>query len=131
VSTDHLQSTFLRLRPDSSIEKLPVDERFWPALTSGRLGNFHHEYLVTSASYTADWPGWERHPAGDEIVCLLGGEATLLLEEADGTRPITLAKAGDFAFVPRGIWHTGRVASSATLLFITAGEGTETRPATG
>ena len=80
-----LSSTYLRLRPDSSIEPLPV-EGFWPRLMSGELGDFHNEYLVTSAQYAADWPAWEMHPHGEEIVCLLSGAARMVLEAADGTR---------------------------------------------
>lgn len=130
MSDDHLRTTFLRLRPDSSIEKLPVDAAFWPALMEGRLGDFHNEYLVTTAEYDADWNNWEQHPAGDEIVCLLAGNAVMVLEQPDGSEGlIALESPGSFAFIPRGVWHTGRTKSRATLLFITAGEGTRTRPA--
>ena len=122
-----LQSTYLRLRTDSSIEALPADS-FWPRLMRGELGDFHHEYLVTCFTFTADWPSWERHPLGDEIVCLVAGSATLVLEHEGGAQEISLALPGEFALVPRGIWHTGKVQDSATLLFITAGEGTENRP---
>ena len=123
-----LHSTYLRLRPDSSIETLPA-EGFWPRLMQGELGDFHHEYLVTTSDYSTDWPSWEIHPNGDEIVCLLSGSAVLTLEAADGTRSqLELAKQGSFAFVPRGTWHTARVATAARLLFITAGEGTRNRP---
>ncbi len=123
----NLSSTFLRLRPDSSIEKLPVDG-FWPRLMQGELGDFRHEYLVTTAEYGADWPSWEMHPNGDEIVCLLEGSATMVLASADGSRDeVVLARPGSFAFVPRGSWHTARVAAPARFLFITAGEGTQHR----
>jgi mannose-6-phosphate isomerase-like protein (cupin superfamily) len=130
VSADNLQSTYLRLRPDSSIEKLPVDASFWPRLMSGQLGNFHHEYLVTSYTYDSDWPSWEMHPGGDEIVCLISGRVDFILEAADGQHStIELAQPGSFAFVPKGTWHTAKTATPTTRLFITAGEGTQHRPA--
>ncbi len=44
---------------------------------TGELGTFHREYLVTSATYSTDWPSWEIHPNGDEIVCLRSGEARM------------------------------------------------------
>ena len=75
MPADDLQSTYLRLRPDCSIERLPVDAQFWPRLIGGELGDFHHEYLVTSHACDADWTNWEMHPNGDEIVALLSGAA--------------------------------------------------------
>lgn len=128
VAARHLSSTFARLRPDASIEPLPVDESFWARLTSGRLGDFHHEYLVSLHEFDADWSSWERHPHGDEIVCLLDGDVTFVLDEGDGEQHVRLADGGAYLVVPRGAWHTARVAASSRMLFITAGEGTEHRP---
>jgi mannose-6-phosphate isomerase-like protein (cupin superfamily) len=125
----NLTSTFLRLRPDSSIEQMPLDDTFWPRLMSGKLGDFHHEYLVTTSSFHEDWPGWERHPNGDEIVCLLSGAVTFVFERQAGNEEITLGRLGDFVFVPQGIWHTARTRVPTVMLFITAGEGTQGRPA--
>jgi mannose-6-phosphate isomerase-like protein (cupin superfamily) len=123
-----LSSTYLRLRADSSIEAIPV-EGFWPRLMSGELGDFRHEYLVTSTQYSEDWNGWEMHPHGEEIVCLLSGAARLLLEAPDGARSeIELTAAGSYALVPRGTWHTAKIAVPTSMLFITAGEDTQHRP---
>lgn len=124
-----LFSTYLRLRPDASVEELDGGETFWPRLMQGELGDFHHEYLVTTFSYDSDWQSWEMHPNGDEIVCLLAGSATFVLETAEGLRELTLARSGDYAFVPRGTWHTAKTSVPTTMLFITAGEGTQHRPA--
>ena len=49
-----LSSTFLRLRADASAEPLNVDETFWQRLTSGQLGDFHHERLVAGGNFEAD-----------------------------------------------------------------------------
>jgi mannose-6-phosphate isomerase-like protein (cupin superfamily) len=111
-----------------NIEPLPVDARFWPRLMAGALGDFHNEYLVTCHRHEADWPTWERHPAGDEVVALLDGAVTLVLETPAGRRHSPLRVPGDFVRAPRGTWHTARVPAPATLLFITAGEGTQHRP---
>jgi mannose-6-phosphate isomerase-like protein (cupin superfamily) len=127
-SPTNLTSTFLRLRPDSSIEQLP-SEGFWPSLMSGKLGTFHHEYLVTTSTFHEDWPSWEVHPNGDEIVCLLSGAVTFVFERAGGNEQISLDRSGDFAFVPQGIWHTAKTRVPTVMLFITAGEGTLGRPA--
>jgi mannose-6-phosphate isomerase-like protein (cupin superfamily) len=130
LTADDLRSTCLRLRPDCSIEKLPVDATFWSRLMGGELGDFRHEYLVTCFSCNADWSNWEMHPQGDEIVALMSGAATLVLESGDGTRrEVELTQPGSFALVPRGTWHTARVSTATTMFFITPGEGTQHRPA--
>lgn len=128
----NLSSTYLRLRPDSSIERLPAGADFWTRLAGGQLGDFRNEFLVTSAEYQGDWPSWEIHPMGDEIVALLVGAARLILEAPDGSRSeLALAGPGSYAFVPRGHWHTAKVSEPTRMLFITAGEGTRTRPVDG
>jgi mannose-6-phosphate isomerase-like protein (cupin superfamily) len=124
----NLESTYLRLRSDVSIEPLPFDATFWPRLMQGELGTFHREYLVSSHRHEADWPSWEMHPNGDEIVCLLDGRATFVLDRDGREELVELAASGDYVFVPRGTWHTARIGTPSRMLFITAGEGTRHRP---
>jgi uncharacterized cupin superfamily protein len=129
MTAPSLLSTYLRLKPDSSIEELPAED-FWQRLMSGALGDFHHEYLLTTARYSASWQSWEKHPLGEEIVCLLSGRVTLI-QERDGQHvQMELTETGQYALNPRGTWHTADVHQDSLLLFITAGEGTVTRPRT-
>jgi mannose-6-phosphate isomerase-like protein (cupin superfamily) len=129
ASAFDLKSTYLRLRNDASIEPLPVDATFWPRLMSGALGTFHHEYLVTTFEYDRNWPSWEMHPNGDEIVLLLEGQVTFVLEIDGSEQLIELRDSVAYVFVPRGTWHTARTSTPCRMLFITAGEGTQIRPA--
>lgn len=76
----NLHTTYLRIRDDASVEPLPVDDTFWPRLIAGELGTFHREQLVTVLEHGEDWPNWEMHPSGDEIVVLLDGHMTFVLE---------------------------------------------------
>jgi len=124
----NLSSTYLRLRSDASVETLPVDKTFWNKLTAGQLGKFHHEYLVSSSSVDNDWSVWEMHPNGDEVVCLLSGQITFVLEHEEGNLMVELVESGNFVVVPKGTWHTVKVHERSTMLFITAGEGTQHRP---
>ncbi|MES1191629.1 MAG: WxcM-like domain-containing protein [Steroidobacter sp.] len=124
----NLASTYVRLRPDVTCEQLPVDASFWERIASGQLGSFHNEYLVTLHSFKAAWPMWEMHPNGDEVVCLLSGSVTFILEQSGGDKEMTLNKPGDYALVPKGTWHTATTSVESVMLFITAGEGTEHRP---
>jgi len=123
-----LVSTYLRLKPDGMAEKLPVGPDFWPNIMAGKLGNFHNEYLVTMYSYDQNWAGWEMHPNGDEMVFLISGAADFILETPQGEQVIAVRQPGDYAFVPKGTWHTANPLQPTTMLFITAGEGTQGRP---
>jgi quercetin dioxygenase-like cupin family protein len=123
-----LATTFLRLRGDVSVEPLPVDADFWPRMSRGELGSFHNEYLVTTHAFDGDWPFWEMHPAGDEVVAVLSGSCVLLLETAGNEQRVALGGTGSFVIVPKGSWHTAKLASPCRLMFITAGEGTQHRP---
>lgn len=124
----HLRTTHLRLKSDGRADQLPFTPQFWPDLIAGKYGNFHNEYLVTITSYDKNWPTWEQHPNGDEIVILLAGAADFILETPEGERLVQVRQVGDYIFVPMGYWHTSNTTVPATLLFITAGEGTQVRP---
>ena len=124
----HLATTHLRLRPDGRADQLPVTDQFWPDLIAGKYGDFHNEYLVTTSAFAENWPTWEQHPNGDEIVVLLAGAVDFILETPDGERKLEVRKPGDYAFVPQGTWHTANPLQPTTMLFITAGEGTQVRP---
>ena len=52
----------------------------------------------------------------------------LHLEDGDGERVIEL-RAGGSCIIPRGVWHTVRVREPGTLLGITYGKDTQSRPA--
>ncbi len=82
--------------------------------------------LVGVMSFTEDWKGWERHPAGGELVYCISGRMILHQEMADGVVTTEL-DAGQYAINPPGIWHTADIPEPATALFITAGMGTENR----
>jgi uncharacterized protein YjlB len=82
--------------------------------------------LVSEYLFEQDWPPWEMHSDADEFVYLLSGDATLYLEQADGVRCLTLSGNG-VVIVPRGVWHTTKVASPSLMLHITRGAGTQTR----
>lgn len=126
----NIDSDVLRLRGDASVEPIAVDEDFWRKLAHGEFGNFHHEYLVSCHAFDRDWTSWEMHPHGDEMVCLLEGAVTFVLERDGEERSFELHRSGDFLIVPKGAWHTARVREPARMLFITAGEGTQHREIT-
>ena len=64
------------------------------------------------------------HPAGDEIVVLISGAARMVMDRDGDHHTTTLEKAGGYVIVPKGTWHTARIAARTRMLFITPGEGT-------
>ena len=119
-----LSSTFVVVRPDLLADRIDVTETIWSDLDE-RYDNFRNHSLVSSFSFDTDWPTWERHPKGDEIVCLLSGDAEMILKTSDGDRRVRLDTPGTCVIVPQDTWHTARVHEPTTMLFITPGEGTE------
>ena len=62
---------------------------------------------------------WERHLAGDELVQILDGRATLEIVCDDGPpKPFEL-RAGMVAVIPQGAWHRLLSAEGATQMAVT------------
>lgn len=121
-----LQDTFAVLKPDLSVEPVPVSPTIYQEL-EGRFDRFEGHVLIAVHEFDADWPTWEKHPAGDEVVVLLAGCATMVLKTAAGEKVVELAEPGSCVIVPRDTWHTARVSAPTRMLFVTPGEGTENR----
>jgi hypothetical protein len=118
-------ATFVHLPDGPDATLLEVRPDFWQKLEVRT--DLHDGRLVSAYRFESDWPSWERHPAGDEIVIQLSGAMDFLVEEAGGER--TAALRGRAALVvPRGAWHTARVLAPSEAIFVTRGEGTEHRP---
>ncbi|MAZ87425.1 MAG: cupin [Cellvibrionaceae bacterium] len=81
--------------------------------------------LISLHRFEADWPTWERHPAGDEMLVLLEGTIELQIKHKQGTSSVVLNSSGDSVVIPKGCWHTGKVSNTVRVLFVTPGEGTE------
>ncbi len=87
--------------------------------------------LVSMHTFAESWDTWEMHPSGTELVLCVAGTVELTREAPDGTTSTVSLRAGEAVVNQPGVWHTANVpdASSApTVVFITAGEGTEIRP---
>ena len=62
---------------------------------------------------------WERHLAGDELVHILDGSATLEIVCDDGPPRSFPLRAGTVAVIPQGAWHRLLSAEGATQLAVT------------
>jgi len=72
----------------------------------------------------------EMHPDGDELLFLISGHVSVLLEEQDAQRVLEL-RPGQAVVVPRGVWHRVLPNEPSQLLHITPGPGGEHRPLPG
>jgi len=122
-----LASTFVVLKPDQSAALVQVTPTVFEELDR-RFRGFKGHVLISNFAFDSDWPSWERHPAGDELVCLLSGEVTLVLDREGKEETAELRKPGEFVLVPKGTWHTARTRVATTVLFVTPGEGTQNKP---
>ena len=117
----NLDSTFVVLHPDQSATPIAFTPTVFEELNR-RFNGFKGRVLVSCFTFDSDWTEWERHPAGDEIVCLLSGRARFLFE---GSQAVELREPGEFAVVPKGAWHTAKTTVPTKMLFVTPGAGTE------
>jgi hypothetical protein len=123
----NINSTYVVLDTEGKAMPIAVTETFWQDLAS-KFGNFSGRLLVACFNFDKDWDTWEIHPHGDELVCLLAGDVDFVLEEEGAQRTVRLNQPQAFVIVPRRTWHTAKVRSPSTALFVTPGQGTETRP---
>jgi oxalate decarboxylase/phosphoglucose isomerase-like protein (cupin superfamily) len=119
--------TFTVMTAQQDAVAMDVTENFYADLEKN-FGDFHGAMLIAGYHFHEPWSTWEKHPAGDEIVCLLAGAAELILEQGEVETRIALTTPGSYAVVPRDTWHTADVADHAQMIFVTPGEGTQHRP---
>jgi mannose-6-phosphate isomerase-like protein (cupin superfamily) len=127
--TFNLNDTYVVVAGESATT-LEGGEPFWRRLATRdpELAAADGGWLVSSYVMTEDWPNWEMHPSGDEIVHCEEGACEFVIEQTEGTREIAMAP-GKTVVVPRGTWHRARVDKRVQLLHITYGSGTTFKPA--
>src|SRR5687768_10090281 len=86
-----LETTYLAVDGRGGVVRLPVDPDFWR--TIDRNEALADASLLGVFPMQADWAHWEMHPAGDEVLVLLDGAATMIFEESGAQRRIEM-KAG-------------------------------------
>ena len=84
-------------------------------------------WLLSAHDMAVSMTTWERHPAGDEILCVLSGTLEAVVQDEAGERTVSLP-AGVACVVPKGAWHRLVVRAPGRLMAMTYGKGTEHRP---
>jgi mannose-6-phosphate isomerase-like protein (cupin superfamily) len=126
ITPQNINSTFVVIDDENNAIPIAVGDRFYEKLDQ-QFGDFKGKRLIAYYTFEQDWDSWERHPAGEEFVCLLSGQIDFVLEQDGGEEVVSLNTPGQYILVPRGVWHTAKVHTSSSVLFITPGEGTQSR----
>ncbi|MEM9302221.1 MAG: hypothetical protein AAGE01_08935 [Pseudomonadota bacterium] len=119
-----LGDAFAILKPDLRVDTLDVTPEIYAQLDA-EFAQFKDHVLISLYRFESDWPTWERHPAGNELVLLLSGSATLILFQDGERTEVVLDRPQQYVVVPVDCWHTAKVDEPTTMLFITPGEGSE------
>jgi mannose-6-phosphate isomerase-like protein (cupin superfamily) len=69
----------------------------------------------------------EMHPDGDELLFLVSGKVTVVVEDQTPPRRVELAP-GQAIVVPRGVWHKVLIDEPSQIVHVTPGPGGEHRP---
>ena len=120
----NIQQDFVVLDADKQATPVEFNPQLFADLDTNFNG-FKGCELIASFNFDADWPTWEMHPNGDEVVMLLSGEAELVLQLNGADQSHTLRATGDYMLIPKGVWHTAKISQPTNMLFITPGEGTQ------
>ncbi|MFT4520756.1 MAG: hypothetical protein ACI9JM_003164 [Halioglobus sp.] len=60
------------LRPDLKLQPVKITPAFYADMDR-EFSRFKDHVLIAKHTFTEDWPTWEKHPKGDEMVMLLEG----------------------------------------------------------
>jgi len=126
MSALKLSEVFAVLKPNLQVGTVAVSSSVYAELDADH-DQFKQHVLVSAYEFSSDWPSWERHPAGDEIVLLLSGKVEMVLRRGGQCECVALTQSGTYVVVPAGVWHTARTSEKTSMLFVTPGEGTEHR----
>lgn len=115
--------TFVQLEPGGDVATIKVDVAFWTGLRSRRIEGRLAGVIPVYRDFA-----WEMHPDGDELLYVIQGAITVVLER-EGGEDVSEVDTGKMFVVPRGVWHRVRVRTPGKLLFCTPGPRTEHRSA--
>jgi mannose-6-phosphate isomerase-like protein (cupin superfamily) len=122
-----LETTYLGLDGQGGVAVLPVGPDFWAAIGENPDAS---GTLVTVSTGDGDWPHWEMHPNGDEVLVLLEGVVRMIFAHPDGRTESHDLAPGATLVVPRGVSHRAVRQTGLRMLFITYGAGTTHKPVT-
>jgi homogentisate 1,2-dioxygenase len=123
-----LSATYIVIS-DNAATAFEGGESFWQRLAQAdpELAAADGGWLISNYQLNRSWDKWEMHPKGDEIVSCQRGTCEFILDTDDRLTTLTMTP-GTTVVIPKGTWHTVKVADEAELLHITYGSGTTFKP---
>ncbi len=119
TQTSNMFDTLIHLREGGGAEAVPRSGRTDPGLWT--VAALHATDDKALHSHV-----WERHPAGNEVLCALSGSMHVYLRNhGDGSEPVATLTPGQCFIVPAGRWHRLTVSEPGQLLAITPRADTE------
>jgi quercetin dioxygenase-like cupin family protein len=122
-----LERTYLFIDGQGGLVAEDVGPEFWSSI--GQNPNAGGT-MISASEGQGDWPRWEMHPEGAEVLVILAGAPRVWLEHPDGRLEGVSAHAGSTIVVPRGAWHRCQCDDAYKILYVTYGAGTTHRPVT-
>lgn len=119
-----IEKEFIVINPDKKAFVENFDAKLYQRLNLDYEGFKGHQ-LISCHEFSEDWSSWEIHPHGDEVVLLLSGKVTLILQLEEGIQEVALEREGTYVIVPQNTCHTAKTHVKTRMLFITAGEATQ------
>ena len=119
-----LEQVYLALGSAGTVAELP-GETFMDRLA---LSPPDMTYLMGVYPVSTDWPHWEMHPAGHEVLVMLEGRLEMVIDHEGAVTSHEMGP-GTTLVMPPGAWHRAKVIEPGRLLGVTCGLGTEHRPA--
>ena len=114
----------LVIDPSFKATARPIASDFYPELTR-EFNGFGGRLLVSRRAFSEPSRHWERHPDGDEMVCLLSGDVDFVLWIDGAETVLRLSKPGAHVVAPTGVWHCARPHAPSRMLFVIPGAGSK------
>lgn len=114
-----LRHNVLHLAERGVVTILPMTADFWSEMPA----IFGDGRMLSLIDMERDWPNWEMHPQGDEVIWLVSGRVHFITEGHGSVD----AAPGDCVVMPKGEWHTADVLEAGKAIFVTEGAGTQHR----
>lgn len=130
---DFSSGEFVHLGLGATTVPLPVhtgDPAWYAAYGQAHAVDGAEGRLVSVHTFAESWDTWEMHPVGSELVLCVSGRIVLTQESPDGSVGMVELGPGQAVVNEPGVWHTADVPDPddpPTVVFITAGQGTEVR----
>ena len=109
------------------VQDFSYDGPSWERYVSEYCSGADVGRLLMVETTPGDWPAWECHQDGDEVVIVLEGKGTFY-HRRDGEVTEMAFEPGSTLINPKGVWHTADCEGPMKAIYITPCPGTIHEP---